>query len=895
MLRRLLWLICLLLPGLAALTDKKVDVTPTRFDSGLSDIQWLRQDHSVVMVLTTRGHVWRSPNSGRTFQDITYTVDKTLDKSEAESVTTPNNTVARGPPVRPERFFEFIKVHPTNKNYAVLLTKGDQTYLTMNAGITWYPLGRRTFVHNWVWHPLRPTHALMSEWTAGCRGRRPGPTIGDCNHQLYITTNGGRTVSKVADFVIQYNWGDKSLKEQADAIFMTQHTRVRKHQPRWGGWHANTEFVKLTNWGTKRHVLVPGGNKFLVAKDFVFVATVDDYLRQTVSLMVSSDGGRSFNKAQIPSSKMMEKSYTILDTSGGNVLIHVNHGSTSPGILEGNVYVSDSTGTKFSLSLPNNIRAATGECEFDKVVGVEGVYIANTRSDSVLEGGDGEEDLRRAGEEDEEGSMGMMKAASSRRQTSPVVRTVISFDKGGSWQYLKPPTKDTLGNRISCEDSQKCWLHLHGITHFDRFAPFYSSENALGLVMGTGNVGAHLSRDAADINTYISRDAGRTWAEAHKGSYIYEFGDHGGLVVMAHDNKKTGQVVFSWNEGQSWYDFTLGMNDVAVDNVIIEPTSTGLEFLVYGTIGEKGVLFHTDFGTLNQRQCIGMTRPDNPSKLDLSSAVAAGTVAGTVAAPVGAEGVVNAENSGPGLDQLSGGGSPAGGSDYEYWYTSQEEQNSRCMLGRRVKYVRKKPYRECFNGKDFVRLKDKHTCECSRENYMCETGFFRPVNHETDAECEPSPYEDREYMAIEGCTSSGVYYTHAWRKVPGDECKGGWAPEKVPMPCPPGSPMAAPARATLWTVVLSAVALGALSWASKHPLLRPYVQRAGLDQFVEVGYSVVGKAGESMQRGGEELFNFWTGKPEDENVTTTAALTLSNPPASHAAGIELNTTRLDII
>ena len=36
-------------------------------------------------------------------------------------------------------------------------------------------------------------------------------------------------------------------------------------------------------------------------------------------------------------------------------------------------------------------------------------------------------------------------------------------------------------------------------------------------------------------STYFSRDAGLSWDEVAKGSHIYEFGDHGALIVMAND------------------------------------------------------------------------------------------------------------------------------------------------------------------------------------------------------------------------------------------------------------------------------------------------------------------------------------------------------------------------
>lgn len=58
-----------------------------------------------------------------------------------------------------------------------------------------------------------------------------------------------------------------------------------------------------------------------------------------------------------------------------------------------------------------------------------------------------------------------------------------------------------------------------------------------------------------ETSTFFSRDGGLTWVEAHKvhlaareldfmrqGAFIYEFGDHGGLIVMADDLKKTGEA-----------------------------------------------------------------------------------------------------------------------------------------------------------------------------------------------------------------------------------------------------------------------------------------------------------------------------------------------------------------
>jgi hypothetical protein len=57
----------------------------------------------------------------------------------------------------------------------------------------------------------------------------------------------------------------------------------------------------------------------------------------------------------------------------------------------------------------------------------------------------------------------------------------------------------------------------------------------IGLIIGTGNIGTHLTYQPDQVNTYLSRDGGKSWVELRKGSHIYEFGDHGGVVVLTDD------------------------------------------------------------------------------------------------------------------------------------------------------------------------------------------------------------------------------------------------------------------------------------------------------------------------------------------------------------------------
>ncbi len=101
----------------------------------------------------------------------------------------------------------------------------------------------------------------------------------------------------------------------------------------------------------------------------------------------------------------------------------------------------------------------------------------------------------------------------------------------------------------------------------------YSTESAVGIVMGTGNLGAKLSSNDDPKNFYLSRDGGLTWRSVKPGSYIYEIGDHGALIVIAKKNEPTTEIEFSWDEGLTWTALTISEIPIYVENIIIEPNS----------------------------------------------------------------------------------------------------------------------------------------------------------------------------------------------------------------------------------------------------------------------------------------------------------------------------------
>eukprot|EP01069_Polyplicarium_translucidae_P004368 Polyplicarium_translucidae@DN2565_c0_g1_i1.p1 len=803
----------LLLPA-AAESNKKVSVIEVSFDSPVEDIQWLGHDHHVVLVRTKGGRLYRSMDSGRIWTEITQHL------YEAGGRNT-------------EIFVQSLMVNPTDKRVVLVVGAGKQHFASKDSGRTFHQIDHSGNIHNWMYHPSQPHVALLSRWTDHCNSHDQKAL---CNHELYVTKDAGRTFEHVANYVVQFGWGDpKHGDKHHNRIFLTHHRGKHGEQQRHGKWLPTVDFAYTDDFGHSVKTVLPRGNKFLISNGYIFVAVSKQHVDQTVELHVSTDGGDSFGVARLPV-QLRESSYTILDTSEDAVVIHVNHGEHGKS-TSGNIYVSDPRGLSYSLSLAHNVRTITGECEFDRVLSVDGVYISNYKEtvyDTGLIANMSADQFDEMQKQEEEEIESMETEVDRRRKgghgrSQDVVRTAITFNKGGSWGFLEAPRTDSLGNTIHCGDN--CYLHLHGITNFDRFAPFYSVENAVGIVMGTGNVGSHLNFASEEANTYLSRDGGLTWVEAHKGPYIYEFGDHGGLIAMADDSHATDKVVFSWNEGQTWYDFELGKDMVQVDNIVIEPNSSSIEFLLYGMRNDAGILYHLDFETLGQPLCRGMWAPDSLS------------------------------------------------SDYESWMPNDGRVGrDKCLLGRQVTYTRRKGASECFNGRDFKARITKKNCECTVEDFECDFGFTRRVG---STDCRP----DDPSLTAPHCTSSSYFHADAHRRVPGNSCEGGWKPSKILVPCPAHAPFSRGAKTVLFCILAMGCALAIITFLSRNPRYRAMLRNYGFETFANVKYSMVNPKhhgdtafdGEIVGRYAPDL-GFVDSDPEDDPPPPPDLLSMDSRP-----------------
>lgn len=281
----------------------------------------------------------------------------------------------------------------------------------------------------------------------------------------------------------------------------------------------------------------------------------------------------ALKRVRLPKDAMLSNTFTLMDTSEDQVFLFIeNHGKETP---FGNLYISDEKGRIFTLSIEKVIKGSM--VDFEKVSSLDGTFIVNkynsdyeasfkhstvfdanevTESDLVAE----ESRKSRLGRGGRDSAKHEQTSSEVTREHPSVpaaivqqdVRTYITHNKGGKWELLKAPTVTSQGKPIQCSVEDDCSLHLEIYSHQGELAPVYSTETAVGIVVATGNLGKRLTPNDQAKNLYISRDGGLNWRSVRPGSYIYEIGDHGAIIVIAKKNEPIDSIEFTWDEGLTW-------------------------------------------------------------------------------------------------------------------------------------------------------------------------------------------------------------------------------------------------------------------------------------------------------------------------------------------------------
>ena len=299
--------------------------------------------------------------------------------------------------------------------------------------------------------------------------------------------------------------------------------------------------------------------------------------------------------------------------------------------------------------------------------------------------------------------------------------TKVTYNGGVTWERIPAPVNIKHSECKRCAAEEDCHLNLHGTSVWGQGvqAPsvVYSHFNAPGVLMGVGSVGAEGSLSQPDC-TWLSVDGGVTWTDVAVGVHIFEYGDFGGILVMAlhMSDGPTDKVFFSVDEGMCW-------NSVALENAIhvqnirhrtlsflflhvkllfwlrMEPDGQRPRFVIHGIACHKGEHPHcsNDQKTLTPNGVV--------YTLDVQDQMQ--------------------------LRQCRE-------EDYEVW-RPLDNKKSPCLLGASVRIEKRRRDSKCLNGGDYKRKKfPEQPCACTEDDLMCDFGFHQ-VGRGEEKKCRPIP------------------------------------------------------------------------------------------------------------------------------------------------------------
>uniref|UniRef100_A0AAX7U2C5 VPS10 domain-containing protein n=1 Tax=Astatotilapia calliptera TaxID=8154 RepID=A0AAX7U2C5_ASTCA len=397
--------------------------------------------------------------------------------------------------------------------------------------------------------------------------------------------------------------------------------------------------------------------------------------------------------------------YSILDGDEDMLFLHVdNPGDT----FFGTMYTSDDRGILFSKSLERHLFDGHRKSDFTNITSLRGVYLTN------------------------------------KLDVDGRIKSVISFNRGGTWRPLKKPENINCGDKI-----KSCNLHIHGEhSRNNHIVPMVtlSEPAAVGLVIAHGSVGDSLS-SSQNPDVFVSSDGGYNWRGTLRGPHHYTILDSGGLIVAveAHREGQVKTIKFSTDEGQCWKLYNFTDQPFFFAGLASEPGTNAMTVSVWGFRPEEDgqpmwVAVTIDFQSLITREC-----NDN---------------------------------------------------DYEEWLAHSTEggdsERNGCVLGVKETYRRLKKQSLCRNGRSFVVMKKQSPCLCTREDFLCDFGYYRHIN---TSECvrQPNAANKTYELCLNG--EEDELLTEGYRKVPSDRCEGGFSPQLIkqtvkacgikPSPAPP--------------------------------------------------------------------------------------------------------------
>ncbi|XP_047271962.1 VPS10 domain-containing receptor SorCS2 isoform X4 [Homo sapiens] len=364
-----------------------------------------------------------------------------------------------------------------------------------------------------------------------------------------------------------------------------------------------------------------------------------------------------------------------------------------------NLYQSDPRGVRYALVLQDvrSSRQAEESVLIDilEVRGVKGVFLANQKIDGK-------------------------------------VMTLITYNKGRDWDYLRPPSMDMNGKPTNCKPPD-CHLHLHLRWADNPYVSgtVHTKDTAPGLIMGAGNLGSQLVEYKEEM--YITSDCGHTWRQVFEEEHHILYLDHGGVIVAIKDTSIPLKILkFSVDEGLTWSTHNFTSTSVFVDGLLSEPGDETLVMTVFGHISFRSdwELVKVDFRPSFSRQC--------------------------------------------------------GEEDYSSWELSNL-QGDRCIMGQQRSFRKRKSTSWCIKGRSFTSALTSRVCECRDSDFLCDYGFERSSSSESSTNKCSANFWFNPLSPPDDCALGQTYTSSlGYRKVVSNVCEGGvdMQQSQVQLQCP---------------------------------------------------------------------------------------------------------------
>ncbi|CCD23326.1 type I sorting receptor NDAI_0B02910 [Naumovozyma dairenensis CBS 421] len=513
----------------------------------------------------------------------------------------------------------------------------------------------------------------------------------ECHAVAYITRDGGKTFTELLDNTIHCEFAGSQYEHPSDENLIICQVKEKGFTKR--SLVSSTDYFK-----NNKEIIFDDILGYMSSGKFSIVAVThgENELRAYVTL-----DGKEFAEAKLPKDleKFEQEAFTVLNGDPSSILLHfsTNH-AFDKGF--GRLLKSNSNGTSFVTLEPGVNRVNSGLVDFEKIQGLEGVMVINVV--------DNMDDVRT-------------------KNADKKLKTKITFNDGSDWTFLKPPARDSEGKKYNCKSNSlsSCSLNLHGYTDRTDIRDTYSSGSAIGYMFAVGNVGESLL-PYDECSTFLTIDGGATWKEVRKGPYQWEYGDHGGILVLVPDKKASDTISFSIDSGKTWVDYKFTDAKVTISDIVTVPQDSAMRFLLIGASpsvkGSSAKTFTIDFTGIFPRQCI----------FDF-----------------------NNQDS----------------DDFSYFKVNPSR--AECLFGHQKEYL-KKIHNNCFIGNvplaDYSRI--TKNCSCIRADFECDYNFYKAK----DGTCklvegldpiDPSDVCKINQDLIEFSEPTG------YRKIPLSTCQGG--------------------------------------------------------------------------------------------------------------------------